>query len=131
MARRASADGGWGGPLAPVGPLVAQLLGRLGLDHKLAEYQAVEAWPEVVGAAIASQTRAVAVREGTLFVDVTSSVWLQELGLLRDGIMARLNARLGAPLVRKIVLSIERRGLPGSAPDGRPRPWEVDEPHVE
>ena len=46
--------------------------------------------------------------KATLFVDVDSNVWMQELGLLRDGIVTRLNARLGAPLVRKIVLSIER-----------------------
>jgi predicted nucleic acid-binding Zn ribbon protein len=131
MSRRAPAGGRWGGPLEPVGPLVGQLLGRLGLERKLEEYRAVEAWPEVVGTAIASQTRAVAVREGILFVDVASSVWMQELGLLRDGIVARLNARLGSPLVRKIVLSIERGGLPGTGPDGRPRDWEVEEPHVE
>jgi predicted nucleic acid-binding Zn ribbon protein len=97
------------GPLEPVGPLVQRLLRQLGLERQLEEYRAVEAWSEVVGPAIAAQARAVAVRDGVLFVDVVSNVWMQELGLLRDSIAERLNAHLGAPLVRKVVLSIERR----------------------
>ena len=97
------------GPLEQVGPLVQRLLRRLGLDRQMDEQRAVEAWAEVVGPAIAAQARAAGVRDGVLFVDVTSNVWMQELGLLRDGITDRLNAHLGAPLVRKVVLSIERR----------------------
>jgi predicted nucleic acid-binding Zn ribbon protein len=116
--------------LGPVGPVVRQLLTSLGLDRRLEEYRAVEAWPEIVGPAIAAQTRAVTVREGVLFVDVASNVWMQELGLLRDGIAARLNARLGAPLVRKIVLSIERLPLPESE-DEPSRSREVEEPDDE
>jgi hypothetical protein len=38
-------------------------------------------------------------------------MWMQELGVLREEIMARLNERLGAPHVRKIVLSLERAPL--------------------
>lgn len=93
-------------PLEPVGPLVAQILRRLGLDRRFEEYRAVLGWAEVVGPQIAAQSRAAAVRDGVLFVEVASNVWMQELGLLRDNIMERLNAHLGKPLVRKIVLSI-------------------------
>jgi predicted nucleic acid-binding Zn ribbon protein len=94
--------------LEPVGPLVQRLLRQLGLERRMEEYRAVEAWAEVVGPAIAAQAHAVGVRDGVLFVDVASNVWMQELGLLRDSIAERLNAHLGAPLVRKVVLSIER-----------------------
>lgn len=111
------------GGLEPVGPLLRKLLQRLGLAHRLEEQRAIEAWPDVVGPAIAEQTRAAGIREGVMFVDVASSVWLQELGLLRDGIIERLNARLGAPLVHKIVLSIER---PVREDDGD-APWERED----
>jgi predicted nucleic acid-binding Zn ribbon protein len=110
------------GELEPVGALLGSLLRRLGLDRRLAEWRAVEAWPQVVGPAIAAQTRAVAVRDGVLFVDVASNVWMQELGLLRENIAERLNAHLGATLVRKVVLSIER------APrDGDTTAWERED----
>ena len=105
------------GELEAVGPLVAGLLRRLGLERRLAEWRAVEAWPGVVGPAIAAQARAVEVRDGVLFVDVESNVWMQELGLLRENITERLNAQLGAPLVRKIVLSIARAPRDGDAPE--------------
>jgi predicted nucleic acid-binding Zn ribbon protein len=135
MARAAARDGGWGDPLQPVGPFVEHVLARYGLDRRLEEYRAVEAWADVVGPATAAAARAVAVRDGTLFVDVGSSVWMQELAILRDGIMTRLNERLGAPLVRKIVLSIERPPLAdGTDPDSdarRPGSQEVEEPHDE
>jgi predicted nucleic acid-binding Zn ribbon protein len=101
------------GTLESVGPLVSRILRRLGLDRRLAEHQAVEAWPAVVGPAIAAQTEATSIRDGVLFVDVASSVWMQELGLLRESIVERLNAHLGAPLVRKVILSIERGTDPG------------------
>jgi predicted nucleic acid-binding Zn ribbon protein len=114
------------GPLEPVGPLLERLLRRLGLDRRLEEQRAVAAWAEVVGPAIAAQARAAAVRDGVLFVDVASNVWMQELGLLRDSIAARLNAHLGAPMVRKIVLSLERRPWSPGEPS---REWEDEESH--
>jgi len=114
------------GDLESVGPLIQQILRRLGLDKKLAEYRAVEAWAEVVGPAVAAQAHATAIRDGVLFVDVASNVWMQELGLLRESIIERMNVRLGAPLVRKVVLSIERAPHQGGA-----AAWEREgeEPH--
>ncbi len=94
--------------LEAVGPLVRLLLRRHGLDRRIDEFRAVEVWSEVVGPMIAAQSRAVEIREGVLFVHVESNVWMQELGILREDIMARLNTHLGAPHVRKIVLSLER-----------------------
>lgn len=93
--------------LEAVGPLIQLLLRRHGLDRRIEEFRAVEVWPEVVGPMIAAQARAIEIRAGVLFVHVASNVWMQELGILREDIATRLNARLGAPHVRKIVLSLE------------------------
>ena len=105
------------GKLEPVGPVVSALLHGLGLERRLQEFEAVQVWEDVVGAAVAAHARATAIQEGVLFVEVDSSVWLQELGLLRESIVERLNARLGNLWVRRIVLSAERtppeRVLPG------------------
>jgi len=107
------------GVLESVGPLIRQLLQRHGLDRRLEEYRTVGLWPEVVGPMIAAQSRAVEIRDGTLFVHVDSNVWMQELGILRDEIAARLNARLGAPHVRKILLSLERSPRQPAGPSPR------------
>ena len=109
------------GKLEPVGSLVGDLLRRLGLDRRLREHQAVTAWEEVVGEAIAQHARSVEIRNGVLFVEVDSSVWMQELGLLRESIVARLNAHLGAALVGRVVLTMERE------PQGFPHRGEENE----
>jgi predicted nucleic acid-binding Zn ribbon protein len=114
------------GPLEPVGPLILKVLRGLGLERRLEEQRAVHAWDGVVGPAIAAQSRATDIRDGVLFVDVATNVWMQELGLLREGIVERLNAHLGGEVVRKIVLSIERGEPP--EPTGR---VEDEEPHVQ
>ena len=107
------------GKLEPVGSLVGALLQSLGLDRRLREQRAVAAWDAVVGAAIAQHARATGIRAGVLFVEVDSSVWMQELGLLRESIAARLNAHIDAPIVRRIVLTVERAPTEhGSAPQG-------------
>ena len=61
-----------------------------------------------MGEKIAANTRATAIRNGVLYVDVSSSVWMQELGLLRDRIAEQLNEHLGTDVVQRIVLSMYR-----------------------
>ena len=114
------------GPLEPVGPMVLRVLRGLGLERRLDEQRAVQAWAEVVGPAIAAQAQASEIRDGVLSVDVATNVWMQELGLLREGIVDRLNAHLGGVVVRKIVLSIDR-GEPCQPTDQ----VEDEEPHVQ
>ena len=96
------------GNLEPVATLLENALRRLGLERRLEEYQVVEAWGTVVGEGVARHTTATSIRDGVLFVDVDSSVWMQELQLLRGEIIERLNAHLGQAFVKQIVLSMER-----------------------
>ena len=96
------------GNLEPLAQLLGNALHRTGLGKRLEDYRAVEAWDEVVGKVVAEHSQATGIREGTLFVDVQSSVWMQELQLLRGEIVGRLNAHLGRPVVRQIILSMQR-----------------------
>ena len=102
-------DGRARSKLEPVGPLVGRLLAGLGLDARLREYRAVEEWAAAVGPLVASHARATAIQDGVLFVEVDTSVWMQELSLLRESLVERLNAVLGAPHVRRIVLAVARQ----------------------
>ena len=102
------------GNLEPLAQLMRSVLQGVGLQKRFEEYQAVQVWERVVGSAVAEQARATSIREGVLFVDVKSSVWMQELQLLRGDIIERLNAHLGKPFVRSMVLSMERSPYPGS-----------------
>lgn len=59
-------------------------------------------WNEEVGEAIARRAQPAEVRNGVLFVTVATHSWIQELRFMKEQIRERLNARLGAPLVRDI-----------------------------
>ena len=67
---------------------------------QLAEVQ--RAWPEAAGAAFAAQTEPVAERAGTITVACASAVWAQELDLLSERVVGRLNETLGRPAVRAL-----------------------------
>ena len=96
------------GNLEPLAQLLGNALHTSGLGKRLQEYRAVEAWEEVVGTRVAEHSKATGIRDGTLFVDVTSSVWMQELQLLRGEIIERLNAHLERSFVKQVILSMER-----------------------
>lgn len=54
-------------------------------------------WTELVGPRIAQQTRPDTVRGRTLWVEVASTAWLQQLDVLKPQILAGLLDRLGEP----------------------------------
>ena len=53
-------------------------------------------WPEAVGAKVAERAHAVAERDGVITVSCDSAAWAQELDLMHDEVMGRVNAALGA-----------------------------------
>ncbi len=52
------------------------------------------AWPRVAGEAIAAQAEPVTERDGTVTIACRSATWAQELDLMQDRLLARLNERL-------------------------------------
>ncbi len=81
---------------ATASQVLANFLRRSGLQHKLAKYQFVQYWPQIVGKAIADKARPEALRNGVLQVSVKNSAWAQELSFQKNVIKSRLNAFLGA-----------------------------------
>ena len=70
---------------------------------KEGRHELVNAWPEVVGPAIASYTDGLFVRNQTLFVHLTSSALRQELMMGRDLLVRNLNKHVGAQVITNIV----------------------------
>ena len=64
----------------------------------LAEVQ--RAWPDAAGDAFATHAVPVAERAGVVTVGCSSSVWAQELDLLSERVVERLNDALGRPAVK-------------------------------
>ena len=63
-----------------------------------------EIWPEVVGGMIASRTKNIYMTEGKLFVSFTSAVVRNEIMMVKEGVIAALNTRLGENVVKEMII---------------------------
>jgi predicted nucleic acid-binding Zn ribbon protein len=71
------------------------------------------AWPLAVGPRISAHTRAVALQDGRLIVEVEDVIWQRQLQTLASQILARLVEIAGAENVAAIEF---RRGIPRREP---------------
>ena len=84
----------------PVGIALDSLASSLAPATLLAEVQ--RAWPEAAGAAFAGSAEPVSERDGVVTIACVSSVWAQELDLLSERVVERLNDALERPAVRRL-----------------------------
>jgi hypothetical protein len=85
-----------------VGDVLSRVLQRVDPEQQLRVYRIWTFWNDEVGDLIARRAQPVRFRDGVLFVTVATHSWMQELRFLKDDLRDRLNARLGANLVRDI-----------------------------
>ena len=106
--------------------LLQKQLAGLGLAERLREVEIWRLWPEVVGPAVASRAQPLRIINGTLTIAVSSAAWMQELRFLTTMMKEKLNDRLGAVLIREIVLrpGMIEKSAP-SAVEDEPAPLKV------
>jgi len=86
-----------------VGEVLRAYLARTAFGRRLDQATVVVTWPALVGPQVAAVTRAESVGpDGTLFVRVATSPWMNELQLMTPDILARVNAGRGSGRVRGI-----------------------------
>jgi hypothetical protein len=74
-----------------LGSLIEGLFKRKGLEKAIARQAALSQWPVIVGKTIASHATAVSISQGTLYVEVDSSTWMNELSAVKHTLLKRLN----------------------------------------
>src|SRR5215472_910452 len=85
-----------------LGNVVAKWLRSSGLSERVDQAAVIPEWPSLVGPQIAAVTRPKSITaNGTLFVEVTTNAWMNELSLLEPELLRKLNGRaVGAPIRR-------------------------------
>src|SRR5918996_877702 len=91
-----------------VGEVLGNSLKRLDLSYRLSEYGVWPVWNEVVGKPVALNAQPEKIRNGTLFVKVSSPVWMQQLQFMKDMIAGKLNHRLKGEVVKNIFFMVGR-----------------------
>src|SRR5262245_30140794 len=92
--------------LERVGEVLDKSLKRLDLSPRIDEYGVWPIWNETVGQTIARNAQPEKIRNGTLFVKVSSPVWMQQLQFMKEMIADKLNQRLGRDVVTSIFFMV-------------------------
>jgi predicted nucleic acid-binding Zn ribbon protein len=79
-----------------------QVLQQMNLGERLREGRIMDLWPEVVGPTVAERSRPVKCHDGVLTVAVSSSVWLQQLTMMRQEIVRLFAERIGKGAITEI-----------------------------
>lgn len=87
----------------PIGKIVSNFLGESGLAERVDQAAVIPDWPKLVGPQIAQVTNPQSITaNGTLFVQVTTNAWMNELSLLEPELLRSLNANAARKPIRKI-----------------------------
>ena len=87
----------------PMGDLVKQVLDKVGLDRKQAETEIVKVWNQIIDPTVTAHAQPDGIRNGTLFVNVSNSVWLSEIVRYhRRDILQRLQTSFGKKVIARI-----------------------------
>jgi predicted nucleic acid-binding Zn ribbon protein len=109
-----------------LGEVLDRSIKRLQLAPRLDEYGVWPIWNDIVGNTIARNAQPEKIRNGTLFVKVTSPVWMQQLQYMKEMIAERLNQRLKADVVKNIFFVVGRvnpvESLPPESEPAAPAP---------
>ena len=73
------------------------------LGEKLAEAGILNSWEGIVGKAISSRTKKVFIKDKILYVQLSSSVVRNELLMLRQALLEKLNSQAGSEVIKDIV----------------------------
>ena len=72
------------------------------LDKTLKVYQVFTIWEKAVGTRIARHSQPKRFKDGTLWISVDNSAWMQQLSLLSEDICRKVNRALESPMVEKV-----------------------------
>lgn len=86
-----------------VDSVLTDVLERYGVREQVERMGVLELWPQIVGERLAEVTRARAVNDGALIVEVRNSAWLMELNMMKSDFLERVNERFADVPMERIV----------------------------
>jgi len=87
-----------------IGEVLREYVETMHIGRKLKESRIDKIWKELLGANAASLTRKVFIKSGVLYVYLNSSVLRNEILMMRETLIRRINDSAGEVIVNKMVL---------------------------
>ena len=74
------------------------------LEKGLAEYRLIKSWKDLLGISVAKKTKSLRIQNRKLFVTLHSSVIRNELSMIKDSLIPKLNEAAGMDVIDDVVL---------------------------
>jgi predicted nucleic acid-binding Zn ribbon protein len=87
-----------------IGDVIGECLREFNIDRKLKEVSIVSQWESLMGKAVSNRTSQIYIRNHILFLRVSSPVLKNELLMMRQQIIDKLNENAGEKLVEEMVI---------------------------
>jgi len=87
----------------PLGDVIQQYLKAMDVDSKLKEIRVLKQWENMLGKSVAKVTTNLYIKNKVLFVHLSSSVVRNELAMIKEGIIKRINEIAEEELITDIV----------------------------
>lgn len=87
-----------------VGDIITKLLKEDNIDRQFDEQKVVYLWPEIVGSGINRYTVSRYVKNGVLYLHLSSAALRNELMMSRTVLIKRLNEAVGSEVIHDIVI---------------------------
>lgn len=85
-----------------LGELLREAIEENRAAFRFDEINAINAWPVVIGAGIASKTMRPFVKDGLMTIRVPSASLRQELNMMRSNLARAINAEVGKDVIKEI-----------------------------
>lgn len=87
---------------APLKEAIDRFLRAYQLDGKMKEIDVINAWPELMGIAVANRTQSISIKNGILHLKMDSAVMREELLHGKSIIIQRINEKAGFDMIREV-----------------------------
>jgi len=84
--------------------LLQQFVKSNRLEKGLAEYRLMKSWKDLLGITVAKKTKSLRIQNRKLFVTLHSSVVRNELSLIKESLIPKLNEAAGMDVIDDVVL---------------------------
>jgi predicted nucleic acid-binding Zn ribbon protein len=84
--------------------LLQQFVKANGLERGLAEYRLIKSWKDLLGISVAKKTKSLRIQNRKLYVTLHSSVARNELSMIKDSLIPKLNEAAGMDVIDDVVL---------------------------
>jgi predicted nucleic acid-binding Zn ribbon protein len=84
--------------------LLQQFVKSNRLEKGLAEYRLMKSWKDLLGITVAKKTKSLKIQNRKLYVTLHSSVVRNELSMIKDAVIPKLNEAAGMDVIDDVVL---------------------------